>query len=112
LQCIQLLPDGARSADDAGDDFRLVPLRPVRCVLDEVQLGVGEERGEMSSHVGVEIPVPDTEDEADGYVESACHTTADPSVLEVESFGQVSCPGSDLGERVRLLGVTEELRKY
>jgi len=67
--------------DEVGDPFGLVDLDVVPSAVEQVQLAVGEQRGEVPGDLRVEVAVAGTEDHLDGPAEAA-HVADAPPVLE------------------------------
>src|SRR5215471_20879702 len=97
--------------DQPGDDFGLVPLRPVGGIVDKLQIRVPEQSSEVAREPGVEVIVGRAENQRDRQVETGQVTGGDVLVLLIECGKQGGGPGPDGGEGVRLVTVTEELRQ-
>ena len=66
--------------DEVGDPFGLVDLDVVPSAVEQVQLAVGEQRGEVPGDPRVEVAVAGTEDHLDGPAEAAHAADAPPVV--------------------------------
>src|SRR4029453_7332035 len=67
----RLLGSSASTQDEGGDLLRLVDLDVVPGAVQQVQLAVGEQRGEVPGNPRVEVAVAGTEDHPDGPAEAA-----------------------------------------
>src|SRR4029453_9925942 len=67
----RLLGSSASTQDEGGDLLRLVDLDVVPGAIQQVQLAVGEQRGEVPGNPRVEVAVAGTEDHPDGPAEAA-----------------------------------------
>src|SRR5215468_5770346 len=90
---------------------RLIPLRPVGCALDKMDLCVPEQARQMTREVWAEVAVSRAESQRDGQVEGRQVARIDVRVLLLKRGKKVCGPRSDGGERLRLGFVAEELRQ-
>jgi hypothetical protein len=100
-----------RLLDESGHNVGLVPLGPVRCILNKTQLSSGEEAGEVAGKVGAEVLVAGAKQEGDRQVQSGELSRCDSVVLLVEVSEQGCRPGSNGRECIGTIAVAEELRK-
>jgi hypothetical protein len=96
--------------DQAGDDRGLVPLRPVGCVVDKMEIRLREQPSQMTSQAGSEVFVGRAENQRDRDVEARQVTGGDVRVLPIERGKRGRGPGPDRHKRVGLGLVVEELR--
>lgn len=92
--------------DQPGDDFGLVPLRPVGGIVDKLQIRVREQSSQMAREAGVEVIVVRAENQRDRQVETGQVTSGDVRVLLIECGKQSRGPSPDGCQRVRLVTVS------
>ena len=97
--------------DQFSHGFGLVPLRPVCCVLHQMKRRVLEQSGYLGRQGRVQIAIRFAKDDRDRDLEVAECSTVDQSVLLAQCVEQTRGPAADGCERIRLVGVAEELRE-
>ena len=82
-------------ADQARNLVGLVPLGPVRSVIEEVDFGAPELSGDVVRDLGGEEGVVCAEDQRDGHLERGQARLGDDVVLSIQGGEQRSGPCSD-----------------